>query len=274
VIERRRLGRTGLEVPVIGLGTWPKFDLPPEREPNAASFVEQAFEIGVRLFDCSPMYGRADAVVGRALGGRRDDVVVASKIWSHGRTGQIAALEGRFQFEAHLQFYGGRVDLEQIHNLEAPEDHLPWLEEERERGRLRWIGATHWQAPAFEQLADLMRSGRLDTVQVPYSPLEPEAAELILPLAEELDIGVIVMRPFGSGELFPGPPAGELDELGLDSWSSAILKWILSDRRVHAAIPATFDPRHLAANAAAGREPWLTEDERAQIAALARRGRS
>ncbi|HEY7003253.1 MAG TPA: aldo/keto reductase [Gaiellaceae bacterium] len=263
-MERRNLGQTGVELPVVGLGTWLTFDLGPERQQVADRVVEAAFEAGTRVFDSSPMYGRAQEVLGQAVNGRRDDVFIASKIWTPSQE------QGRFQLEAQLRYFEGRVDLEQIHNLVAWEQHLAWLLEEREEGRVRYVGATHYQASAFEELESVMRSGEIDAVQVPYNPYERQAEKRILPLAEELGLGVVAMRPFAEGALLPGPPAQELEGLGVGSWSEALLKWILADTRVTCVIPATSDPAHARANAAAGSAPWLDDEQRRKIEELAR----
>jgi aryl-alcohol dehydrogenase-like predicted oxidoreductase len=263
-MERRSLGKTGVQVPVVGLGTWLTFDLGPERQGIADNVVGTAYDAGTRLFDSSPMYGRAQEVLGRAVDGRRDDVFIATKIWTPSQD------QGRFQLEAQLRYFDGRVELEQIHNLVAWEQHLAWLEEERNEGRIRFIGATHYQPSAFDELETVMRSGQIDAVQVPYNPREREVERRILPLAEELEIGVIVMRPFAEGELMPGPPENELEPLGVGSWAEALLKWILSDERVTCVIPATSDPAHAAANVAAGHGPSLDEEQRRLVETLAR----
>ena len=162
----------------------------------------------------------AEAVLAQALGGLRDEAFVATKIWTP------SAAEARSQFDAQLGFYG-RVELEQIHNLVAWEEHLPWLEEERDAGRIDLIGATHYDEGAFDELERIMQTGRIDAIQIPYNPVERAAEARILPLAAELGLGVIAMRPLGGGSL-----ARRLDP-------TELLKWTLSDERVHVAIPAT-----------------------------------
>jgi aryl-alcohol dehydrogenase-like predicted oxidoreductase len=263
MIETRRLGANGAFVPVVGLGTWSTFDLPREEEAVAQAVVDASFQAGVRLVDTSPMYGRAEDVLGRALGAGRDQAFVATKIWTD------SVDTGQAQFKAQLEAFAGRIDLEQVHNLVRWQDHLEWLEAERERGRIGTLGATTYAANDLSELAAIMRTGRIEVIQIPYNPLERDVEGEILPLAGELGIGVIAMRPFAERGLLPGPSPDELKPLGVDTWTEALLKWTLSDPRVHVAIPATTSVEHARANAHAGQPPWLSEEQRDLVCRLA-----
>jgi len=257
VIEERRLG------PVVGLGTWNTFDAD---AGLAGEVVGAALAAGVRVFDSSPMYHGAEASLAAALEGRRDGTTVATKIW----TGSVE--EGHEQFRRQLEWYG-RVEIEQVHNLVAWREHLSWLEGERDEGRVGRIGVTHYAASALPELAEALRTGRFDSVQVPYNPHEREVERELLPLAAELGVPVIVMRPFGEGSLVRrSPSASELAPLrdfGVETWAQALLKWVLSDERVDLAIPATRRAERVGENAAAGAPPWLGPEERELVERLA-----
>ena len=232
MMEQRQLG------PVIGLGTYKTF-LDDER--LAAEVVGAALGAGTTVFDSSPMYGAAERSLGSGLQGRRADAVVATKIWAS------SVEEGKAQYAAQLRFFG-RVEIEQIHNLAAWREQLPWLEAERDAGRIDRIGVTHWDPGQFGELEQALLTGRFDTVQIPLNPLERDCEARILPLAEELGVSVIVMRPLGgagSAMLRREPSAGTLEPLrafGVETWAQALLKWCLADRRVDLLIPATSRP--------------------------------
>ena len=183
------------------------------------------------------------------------------------------AREAAAQVDFSLGCFGGLVDLFQVHNLVGWRERLDELERLRERGAVRTLGATHYSAAAFGELAEVMRSGRIEAIQVPYNPGDRAVEREILPLAEELDIGVVVMRPFAEGGLLRrSPPTGELRPLepfGVTTWPQALLKWVLSDPRCHVAIPASSRPERVAQNAAAGEPPWFGADERELVAELA-----
>lgn len=266
-MDIRRLGSTPLTVPAIGLGTWRTLDVRDRAgERNAESVVNRALSAGARLFDSSPMYGESERVLAEALGSRRPDGLIATKVWAS------SASEGRRQIDNGLRLFHGVVDIYQIHNLATWREQLPLLEAEREKGRVRVIGATHYSASAFGDLAAVAKSGRIGAIQIPYNPRERGVERVLLPLAADLGLGVIVMRPFGEGSLLRRPkPESDLRPLaafGVTTWAQALLKWILSDPRCHTAIPATSSPERVDENAAAGASPWFGRAERDYVAKL------
>jgi diketogulonate reductase-like aldo/keto reductase len=250
------------------MGTWKTFDVRgAAAEANSRAVVDAALAAGARLFDSSPMYGEAERVLGEAIGARRDEAIVATKVWAS------TVEEGRAQISRALAYYGGRIDLYQIHNLVNWRAHLDELERLRDAGKVAAIGATHYQASAFDELKTVMKTGRISCVQVPYNPHQREVEKEILPLAADLNLGVILMRPFGEGGLLRNPPSSDtlspLRAFGVTSWAQALLKWGLSDPRCHAAIPATSKPERMTENAAVGSGLWFGPDEREYVAGLA-----
>ena len=228
--------------------------------------VDATFDAGTGLVDSSPMYGAAEASLSVALEGRREDAIVATKIWS------ASVEDGRAHFARQLQWFGP-VEVEQVHNLVSWRGHLPWLEAEREAGRVGRIGVTHYNPSAFGELEEALASGRFQALQVPLNRHERECEERLLPRAQELGVAVIVMRPLGEGVLVEHAPKPEelepLAPFGVRTWAQALLKWALSDPRVDVVIPATRDPDHARENAEAGEPPWLGPEERRLVERLA-----
>jgi aryl-alcohol dehydrogenase-like predicted oxidoreductase len=270
-MEMRVLGRTGITVPVIGMGTWRTFDVSGRAaEENCRRLVSVALDKGARLFDSSPMYGRAERVLARALHSRREEALVATKVWAS------TAREGRAQIAQALEWFGGRVDLYQVHNLLAWRDHLPYLEERRALGQVTVIGVTHYSHAAFPEMLRVLESERFSQIQVPYNVADRLVEAQVLPAAEQHGAGVIVMQPLGAGSLMRAVPTQKalrpLEPFGVWTWAQALLKWILSDRRVHAVIPATSSLAHLGENLAAGDPPWLDADARRYVEEVMRDG--
>jgi diketogulonate reductase-like aldo/keto reductase len=212
------------------------------------------------------MYGSAERVLAAGLGPRRAGALVATKVWAS------SAAEGRRQIDHAMRLFGGLVDVYQVHNLASWREQLSSLEAERANDRVRVVGATHYNSSAFGELAAVMKSGRIGAIQIPYNPRERDVENVILPLAADLGLGVMVMRPFGEGTLLRRPrPEADLKPLapfGVVTWAQALLKWILSDARCHTAIPATSRPQRVDDNAAAGRPPWFGPEEREYVARL------
>src|SRR5689334_18898513 len=268
-MEHRTFGQTGIQVPVVGLGTYQALDVRGEAaEANARSIVDAALKAGANFFDSSPMYGQAERVLGKALEGRREQAFVATKVWAS------TTEEGRKQIANAMRFYGNKVDLYRIHNLLAWRDQLILLEQLVAERRVSIIGATHYSPSAFDELSRVMKTGRIQAIQIPYNPMEREVEKEILPLAADLNLGVVVMRPFGQGGLMRNPPSesdlAPLKSFGIHTWAQALLKWILSDVRCHVAIPATSKVSRMTENAAV-QDPWFGEEERKLVSRLATR---
>jgi aryl-alcohol dehydrogenase-like predicted oxidoreductase len=269
-MQTRKLGHGGVEVSVVGLGTWQVLDVRGcEQEEARHEIVRVALDSGVTLFDSSPMYGEAERVLGDALKKYgRDRATAATKVWTSNDR------EARRQIENSLNFFAGWVELYQVHNLVAVEKRLDMLEELKDEGKVRSIGATHYSRSAFPALMEVMRGGRVDFVQVPYNAADVTVAQEVLPLAQERGLGVIAMVPLGSGRLVRNAPSEKdlepLRGFGVETWGQALLKFVLSDERVSCVIPATSKPERARENARAGEPPFFGEEEREYVSRLAR----
>lgn len=268
-MHKRRLGRSDLLVPVIGLGTWKVFDVNGlAEEERCAEVATTAIKAEANFFDSSPMYGEAERVLGQAIRAERKHCYIATKVWT--RNGQYSADE---QIAASLRYFGDVIDVYQIHNLSEWEPVLDKLEVLKADGKVKSIGITHYQEEAFPEMMKVMRTGRIDTIQVPYNALRESATQEILPFAQELDLGVIIMEPLESGALVrTSPPAEALkpfERFGCYTWAQALLKFVVSDPLVHIAIPATSSPQRMEENAAAGGGEWMDESAREEVRRLA-----
>jgi diketogulonate reductase-like aldo/keto reductase len=247
----RAIPSSGEKLPVIGLGTWQAFDvdLTSDSRRQLEDVLSLFVRVGGRVIDTSPMYGRAEDVIGElttALG-IQDKVFLATKVWTRGKENGIKSME-----HSMALLRAKRIDLMQVHNLVDVQTQLATLREWKSQGRIRYLGVTHYEAGAFADVEKIMRSQKLDFVQINYSLMEREAEERILPLAQERGIAVIVNRPFGGGDLFSQTRSKPLPdwaaEFDCHSWAQFFLKWIVANSAVTCAIPATDKPRHLEDN--------------------------
>jgi len=252
-------------VPIIGMGTSKTLDTGDVR--FAGEVVSAALDAGTTLFDSSPMYGKAERTLGAALNGRRSQAVVATKVWTENDEA------ADHQIADSLSFYGGRIELLQIHNMVRWPERLRRIEELRDAGQVSLVGATHWKAAEFDALEAAMVTGRLDAIQIPYNPREREVEDRLLPLAAELGLGVLIMRPFAAADLMHHTPSADdlapLRAFGINTWSQALLQWGLSHPATTVSIPATSKPGRAAENAAAGDATPLDDEHRALVSRLA-----
>lgn len=251
----RPIPGSGEPLPVIGLGTWQTFDVvlnPPTRE-RLGQVIRLLIEGGGKVIDTSPMYGRAEAVVGDLVAemGVRERLFLATKVWTSGRE------EGVEEMRRSSALLRTRViDLIQIHNLVDWKTQLATLRQMKDAGQVRYIGITHYLPSAFSSLAEIMQREPIDFVQLPYSIETRDAEARLLPLASERKIGVIVNRPFEGSDLFRRvrktalPPWAA--DFGCASWAQFFLKFIVSNPAVTCVIPATDKLEHLADDLKAG----------------------
>jgi len=251
----RMIPSSGETLPVIGLGTWRAFDvdLTSDIRRQLEEVLSLFVKLGERGVDSSPMYGRAEEVIGEltAALGIRERLFLATKVWTRGRENGIESIE-----RSMALLRTNRIDLMQVHNLLDVHTHLATLRQWKEQGRIRYIGVTHYNSSAFPEIEKILRTEKLDFLQINYSLMEPEAEQRVLPLAQERGVAVIVNRPFGAGDLFDKvrskPLPGWAAEFDCRSWAQFFLKWIAGHPAVTCAIPATNKPSHLQDNLQAG----------------------
>lgn len=265
----RKVPSSGEFLPVIGMGSSNTFDVggsDAERAP-LREVLRALAAGGGRIVDTSPMYGRAESVLGELIAdlALRPKLWLATKVWTRGRDAgaeQIAESMRRLRTE--------RLDLLQIHNLLDWRSHVPTLRALQSAGKLRYAGITHYRADAHADLEQVLRAERFDWVQVNYSLAEREAETRLLPYCQDHDVAVMVNRPFADGALFervkgkPLPPwAGEI---GCASWGQFFLRFVLSNPAVTCVIPATSKVRHMVDNCAAGTAPLPDARQRERMA--------
>ena len=254
-------------LPVVGLGTWQTFDVGPDRAAldQRTEVLRVLFEAGGTAIDSSPMYGRAEEVVGGLLSEMKahDRAFLATKVWTSGQAAGVAQMNASL---AKLQAPG--IDLMQIHNLVDWRAHLRTLRAWKEQKKFRYIGITHYTVPGLDELAAIIRAERIDFVQFAYSINVREAEARLLPLCAERGVAVIVNQPFDSGSLFRQVRDKTLPEWAAEfdctSWSQFFLKFIVGHSAVTCVIPGTARPDHMRDNIAAGlgRLPDATQRQR------------
>jgi aryl-alcohol dehydrogenase-like predicted oxidoreductase len=255
-MQSRTIPKTNEALPVVGLGTSRVFDVgtDPAERAQRRQVLAILFEAGGAVIDSSPMYGRAEEVVGDELAalGKRNGAFLATKVWTRGHREGIAQME-----QSMRRLRTQRIDLMQVHNLVDLDTQLATLREWKAAGRIRYLGITHWTRGSLDDLAEIIAREDLDFVQFAYSMAVRDAERRILPLCADRGVATLINRPYVNGALFRrarghAVPAWAAEELGCASWGQFFLKFILGHPQVTCVIPGTGKPRHARDNAGAG----------------------
>lgn len=233
---QRAIPSTGEKLPVIGAGTSGSFEVEVGSEPyeQLKQVLKVFFDGGGSVFDTSPNYGGADAVLGQLLaeGGWRGKTFLATKIAADSRE----AAEAQWA-ESLRSLRTDKVELLQIHNLRDWKRQLPYAQELKQQGKTRYVGVTHYVDSGLAELEQILRTQKLDFIQIHYSVNSPSAARTVLPLAQDKGVGVLINRAFDDGRLFAKVKDMALPawaaEIGVTSWAQLFLKFAIS----HPAVP-------------------------------------
>ena len=265
---QRTIPSSGEQLPAIGIGTWQTFDLGESAGyPQLTQVLQEMHSAGGRLIDSSPMYGRAEKVVGDITTAmpERDDFFYATKVWTEGKQQGIRQMEDSMKYMRR-----STVDLMQIHNLLDWKTHLPVLRDWKERGIIRYIGITHYTDGMHGALEDVFSTTPVDFVQFNYSIEARHAEKRLLKAAAGNGVATIINRPLGEGRLFRKVAGKALPgwavEAGIHSWGAFFLAFIISNPAVTCVIPATSSPQHAKDNFCAGSIAPLTESFREKMA--------
>jgi aryl-alcohol dehydrogenase-like predicted oxidoreductase len=250
---------SGEKLPAIGLGT-DKFDLA-EREPILAE-IQRLQQLGGTVIDTAAAYGDSETLIGEALAGSRERMFIATKLTESGGGFRAGGVGGQASFERSLmRLRTAKIDLLQVHNLDGVEALLPLMQQWKQAGKIRYIGITTSRVAQHAQMIEYLRKYPLDFVQVDYSLDNRDAAQTLLPLAQDRHVAVLANVPFGFGNLLRQAQTRKLPDWAADidvtSWGQFLLKYVISHSAVTCAIPGSTQVAHLTDNqgAARGRLP-------------------
>jgi aryl-alcohol dehydrogenase-like predicted oxidoreductase len=250
---------TGERLPVIGLGTNNYSVTSAEDLASRREVLLRMADLGGKVIDTAPAYGRSEVVVGELLAelDSRDRYFLATKVTAP--DGDVS--QGRAMLEESFRrLRTPRIDLMQVHNLDGVDVLMPVLREAKDAKRIRYIGVTTSRAGQYPQMLQVMRRHALDFIQVDYSIDNRTAADEVLPLAQDRGVAVLINMPFGgrrSGNLFPRLADRVVPQWAADagaaSWAQFLLRYVVSHPAVTCAIPGTHRVAHLEDNMRAGR---------------------
>ncbi|GAA1908246.1 aldo/keto reductase [Williamsia serinedens] len=221
-MQYRTLGRTGVTVSTLALGAMNFGAIGRTTQDDATAIVDAALEAGINVIDTADMYsqGESEEMVGRAIAGRRDDIVLATKVFNPmGDERNHRGSSRRWittELENSLRRLGvDHVDLYQIHRADpttSDEETLSVLTDLRQAGKIRYFGSSTYPAHRIVQAQWAAREnhlGRFVTEQPPYSILQRGIESHVLPVTQEYDMGVLAWSPLAGGFLSGAIRAGQ-----------------------------------------------------------------
>jgi len=195
-LQKRKLGRTGLDVSIVGFGgTW----ISQLSTDEAVKVVRRAFELGINYFDTAKLDGDSEEKIGAALQDVRDECILATKTASRTKS------ESLTDFKASLRrLRTDRLDLIQLHGIDDERTlskaigsggSLDMCKKARSEGLVDYIGITSHKPRV---LIKAIKTNEFDTILVPLNVVTRQALDELIPLAKELDIGVAIMKPLSA----------------------------------------------------------------------------
>ena len=258
-MQKRKLGRTGLEVSIIGFGG---IKLPHVQKDNAVRIINRSLDLGINFIDTARNYGDSEEKIGTVLKDRRAECFIATKTDKREASSLMRDLEASLR-----NLRTDRIDLYQLHTVSDSETYaevmsaggaLEGAKKAKAQGKIGHIGVTMHRD--IETMKAAIRSGEFETIMVACSILDQEGVgEEILPMAKEHDMGVIIMKPLSGGLL--SLPEYERGESEKDPIASGSLRYMVSNENVTLVIPGMTNMREVDENASVGDMPMMTEDE-------------
>lgn len=275
----RQIHRSKELLPVIGLGTAIIFDIGGDaaKRSERTAVIQTFLDGGARMIDTAPSYGTAESVVGDLLDNMkiRDRAFLATKVRADDTDTFIAQMKA-----SQKRLRSEKFDLMQMHNVGFLDRSLfasqfAILREWKAQGLFRYIGVTHSQdqARANDRLIEMLRTEKLDFIQVNYSMAERSVEDKLLAVAADTGTAVLCNLPFARGALFravAGKPVPEWAKAEFDAptWGQFFLKYLLAHQAINAVLPGTDKPEYMIDNLNAGRTRLPNAAQRQRMVAF------
>ncbi len=265
---KRKIHSSSEMIPAIGLGSWITFDVgnSEDKLKPMRNVLKTFADAGGLVVDSSPMYGKSEKVIGQLA----SELGITNKLWFATKVWTTGERDGKSQIENSKEYFKKFPMLLQVHNLQDVNTHLKTLRALKEAGKLKYIGITHYLDSAHNELASLIKTEKLDFIQINLSVRSRAAEDHLIPLAADKGISVIINRPFETGALFNTVNGVQLPDWAKDwnitTWATYFLKYIISNENVTCTIPATSQVSHLKENMTACFEPLPDKAARKQMA--------